>query len=203
MLNSGNADYEGAANAAVIPQRDLARYTLMARFPNPVSAAEAMARLRAEGLAGDDTLVLGSRGDVVHVASAMTESDRKAVSSSARGVVWGMISGAAVGAITGIIILAIPPIRDSIGHVSAGGWLAAAIIGAIIGLILGGLVWGIAGLDRSQAGVDTYGAQVSTGETLLGSRATGERAGAIAEVLHSSGGRIVEQGLPPAMRRAM
>jgi hypothetical protein len=198
-----NTDYEGAANAAVIPQRDLARYALMARFPNPASAAEAMVRLRAEGLDGDDTLVLGSQGDVVHVASAMTNSDRKAVSSSARGVVWGMISGAAVGALAGIIVLAIPPLRDSIGHVSAGGWLAAAIMGAIIGLILGGLVWGIAGLDRSQAGVDTYGAQISTGETLVGSRAIGERASAIAEVLRASGGRIVEQGLPQAMQRAI
>ncbi len=188
-------DYQGARNAEILPKVHASRYDLIARFRDQGSAAQAVAELRANGFANEDATILGNMGDVVNTGTGLSQSDAKITGSSFRLSMLGIGAGAVVGAILGVIIFALPPVQSAIGApIHATGFIVAAIVGAIIGLTLCGLVGGILGLDRSQAGEQTYDMQTGGGDALVGVRA-GEmpRQDTAAELLQRAGALSVER----------
>ncbi len=187
-------DYEGTRNADILPQVHAGRYDLIARFRDQGSAAKAVADLRDLGFANEDATILGNMGDVVNTNTGLSHADAQITGSSFRLSLLGGGSGAVVGAILGVIILALPPVQSAIGApIHAGGFIAAAILGAIIGLISGGLVGGILGLDRSQAGEHTYDMQTGGGDALVGVSAhETQRKNTADELLHRAGALSVE-----------
>ncbi len=188
-------DYQGTRNAEILPQVHADRYDLIARFRDQGSAAQAVADLRATGFAGEDATILGNTGDVVNTGTGLSQADAKITGSSFRLSMLGIGGGAVVGAILGVVILALPPVQSAIGApIHTTGFIAAAIIGAIIGLTLCGLVGGILGLDRSQAGEQAYDMQTGGGDALVGVRASETpRQDEATELLQRAGALSVER----------
>lgn len=192
------ADYHGIRPESVMPRTNMDRYNLVARFRDMAAASRAVAELKQLGFSDEDVSVLGSAADIVDTNTGVSVPEGKVVRSTARDAVLGVVAGAIIGAIVGIIVLAILKGAGTLGaHVSAGGWIAAALFGAIIGLTLGGLVGGVAGLDRGQAGVPTYGPNVATGAALVGVHAEQEsQLSSASGALHAAGALDVERNAP-------
>ena len=188
-------DYEGARDRSVLPRANAERYNVVGRFRDPAAAEGAVSRLRGIGFADADASLLGSTGDVVDTNTGMGDADGKAMKASFRDAGIGIVLGAVLGAIVGVVFLALPPVQSAIGtHVSAGGYIAAAIFGAIIGLTLGGLVGGIGGLDRKRSGTNSYLSKTADGVTLVGVRAEGDaRVQAATDVLRAAGAASVDR----------
>jgi hypothetical protein len=190
-----NADYEGQVQGQFVQGMNAGDYNVVARFADPPVAERAVAEMEAHGFDNSDVWLLGSAQDAVSPASGLTAADAQVLGSHFRDLLIGGVAGAVVGAIAGIIVLAI--FHPAFGvHMSPVAYLAAALIGAIVGLIGGALVGGFAGLDRSQAGRDTYGLMATSGPMLVGVRAPGPKVQAAIAELRSLGAQDVRQVTP-------
>jgi hypothetical protein len=79
----------------------------------------------------------------------------------------GTYLGALVGAVLGIVVALIPPVRTAAGGVSLRMLAVAAVLGALAGIFGGSLIGMVAALDRQRAGSDTYADQLPERATLL------------------------------------
>lgn len=163
------ADYEGTARGPFLPKVRTSRFNIVARFPDPVSAAQAVERVRASGVPEDDVSVLGAAADAVDPGTGLMESDARVVRSAwNQAWLWGTV-GAVIGAIVGIILILIPGFRDAVhAELDWPAFIAAILIGGIVGAIGGALAGMVGGLDRSVANVDTYSDEVANGPELVG-----------------------------------
>ena len=170
------ADYEGTARGPFLPKVRASRFNIIARFPDPASAARAVERVRASGVPEADVSVLGAPADAVDPGTGLMEPDAKVVRSAwNQAWLWGIV-GAAIGAIVGIILILIPGFRDTVhAQLDWPAFIAAILIGGIVGAIGGALAGMVGGLDRSAADVDTYGDEVATGPELVGVHTTDDQ----------------------------
>ncbi|HLZ69166.1 MAG TPA: hypothetical protein VKV26_04570 [Dehalococcoidia bacterium] len=164
-----SADYEGTARQPYLPRTRTSRFNVIARFPDPASAARAVERIRAGGIAASDVSVLGGAGDEVEPGSGLMRADAAVVRSVwTRAWLWGL-AGAVIGAVIGIILILIPGFRHAVrAQPDWPAFIAAILIGGIVGAIGGALAGMVGGLDRSEAHVDTYADEVACGPELVG-----------------------------------
>ncbi len=194
------ADYEGTARQPFLPRTRTSRFNVIARFPDPESAAHAVERVRASGVPEAEVSVLGAEGDAVEPGSGLMRSDAKVVRSVWNQVwLWGVV-GAILGAVVGIILILIPGFRHAIhAQLDWPAFIAAILIGGIVGAIGGSLAGMVGGLDRSAADVDTYGDELATGPELVGVHTSDERETRLASAaLREAGATAIDSVAPGA-----
>ncbi|HZQ38917.1 MAG TPA: hypothetical protein VFD32_23535 [Dehalococcoidia bacterium] len=192
------ADYEGTARGPFLPKVRASRFNVIARFPDPASAARAVERVRASGVPETDVSVLGAEADAIDPGTGLMEPDRKVVSSAwNQAWLWGVV-GAVLGAIVGIILLLIPGFRHAVhAQLDAPAFIAAILIGGIVGATGGALAGMVGGLDRSATEVDTYSDQLATGPELVGVHTTDERETELAAAtLREAGATTIDSTAP-------
>ena len=95
--------------------------------------------------------------------------------------------GGVCGALLGLLLGLLPAVQHIVAPTAAGYALAAAF-GAVVGVVSGALVGGVAGLDRTQAGSDTYGDQICENARIVGVHtADPEQQARVCEILHGCG----------------
>ncbi len=191
-------DFEGTARSPFLPRVRASRFNIIARFPDPASAARAVERVRASGVSEADVSVLGAEADAVDPGSGLTEPDAKVVKGAwNQAWLWGIV-GAVLGAIVGIILILIPGFRHAVhAQLDAPAFIAAILIGGIIGATGGALAGGVGGLDRSAARVDPYPDQVATGPELVGVHTNDERETERATATLREAGAMTIDSMPP------
>lgn len=192
------ADYEGTARGPFLPKVRSSRFNIIARFPDPASAARAVERVRASGVPAADVSVLGATADAVDPGTGLMEPDAKVVSSAwNQAWLWGIV-GAALGAVVGIILIVIPGFRHAVhAQLDWPAFIAAILIGGIVGAIGGALAGMVGGLDRSAANVDTYSDELATGSELVGVHTTDEQETRLAAAaLREAGATAIDSTVP-------
>jgi hypothetical protein len=192
------ADYEGTAHRPFLPKVQASRFNIIARFPDPVSAARAVERVRASGVPEADVSVLGAVADAVDPGTGLTEPDARVVRSAwNRAWLFGIVGGV-IGAIIGIILILIPGFRHAVhAQLDWPAFIAAILIGGIVGAVGNALVGGVAGLDRSAANVDPYLDQLATGPELVGVHTTDAHETEIAAAALREAGATAIDSMPP------
>jgi len=187
-------DYNGTSDQPFPAGTQASRFNVVARFPNPDAAASAIQRVRQQGIAEQDVSMLGQETDMVRPETGLSRPDEKVVKSVVRQTTLWMAGGAVIGAVLGIIIMLLPPIRSLLSlHITAAAFVAAAVIGAVVGAICGFLVGYVAGLDESHADTDPYTDQVAKGIAMVGVHAEDEQhIRAATEAFHASGALSVD-----------
>jgi len=186
------ADYEGRAQESYVPQRDAPRFNLIGTFPSTHEADRAVMALHEAGFSNADLHVLGSLDDAPVPGDGLTPRDEKLVG---RTFFWGMggvIAGMVLGAVIGLIIMAIPAFQTAIGvKVTAVSFLLAAFFGAIVGSMLG-FGAGVLAVDRRRVS-NAPGNDSARGPLLIGVRAVDdEHRRAATGALRAAGAASVE-----------
>lgn len=191
---SAAADYEGDGGAPFMPGERSDRFNVVARFPTPASAAQAVARVRAARITPTNVSVLGGERDLVQPGSGISRSEGKVIGSVARHSLTWAGSGLVVGALAGIVLILIPAFRSAAhARLDWPAFLAAGLIGAIVCGIGAQLIGYVAGLDRKFTQEDTYSDLVAGGPTLVGVHTDSEpQTRQVTQALHEAGALSVD-----------
>jgi len=191
-------DYEGTARRPFLPKVRTGRFNIIARFPDPASAASAVERVRASGVPEADVSVLGAVADVVDPGVGLAKPDARVVHSAwNQAWLWGIV-GAVIGAIVGIILILIPGFRHAVhAQLDWPAFLAAILIAGVVGAIGGAFAGMVGGLDRSAAEVDTYGDELATGPELVGVHTTDDQETRLAAAALREAGAMAIDSTPP------
>lgn len=154
---------------------------IAAVFESVLAADAALATLRARGV-DDENL-----GVAVRQGSALAfEPDRQ--HDLARSILPGAIGGAAVGAVAGIVLVAL--LGRGVDDLGVAGLLAAAAVGAFVGGVIGAYVGFARRTSDTEDPVHIDHQQLAPGQVLVIVRAGHDRA-EVTEVLAGAGGRLV------------
>ena len=158
----------------------MAQQTITAMFDSYASAAEAVRKLEATGVAHSDISVVSN--DESH-RQFHGEDGTEAGTGAGTGASLGTLLGGGAGLLAGLGMLAIP----GLGPVVAAGWLAATLVGAGVGAAAGGLVGSLTGAGISHEDANLYAEGVRRGGTLVTVRTDDAMVEQVADILDRDG----------------
>ena len=144
-------------------------------FENYGAAAEGIRQIEAAGLSRSNISVLssnaagwyhaaGSPVDPKHDKDRDGRDDRSEGAAAGAGI--GAVALGAIGALTGLGLLAIP----GVGPIVAAGWLASTAAGAVAGGVTGGIVGALVESGISKENAELYLETIRRGGTLVTAR---------------------------------
>ena len=123
--------------------------SILAAFPGPARAKEAMVALERAGIAHRDIRLLG--GPSPPTRRTLAHGDERLLGWLGGRWLRGALIGAVLGAVG--LVLAVVVLRDGALYPA---WIGAAVGGAAAGAFVGGFVWVGVGMPRNPQAWDTY-----------------------------------------------
>ncbi len=156
---------------------------ITAAFPTEAAAQNALGDLRTTGVTDAHLSVIRSKSDVTTTEPAGDVTS---------GLGTGMLTGAGVGTLLGLVALAIPGIGPIIGAgalaTSLGAAAGSAAVGAAAGAALGGITGALINAGYSAEDAQYYGDAIQRGEILVIVDTDGSNDAAITQYIRQHGG---------------